>query len=328
MAPLQDLLAAANKEFADATNNGPYSSYQGIQLLLGVARKSVHDLVRDPKGTFAALNLDLITRVCGSGHPALQQTWNGDVGRCTDFALRIADRLTRRFPDDFQFEHFHISRPNKQGHRLSRCAKTGIVVDILSDIGVFTLWEKETKIITTDHTVSWKLLNDKLSITYRGGVEEVFERVSQVEAQAQELHDVARFVPLVVHFRDFDLFHSDEFDIFFADIPGSFNVGSQTGPLRFPRGIVKWNLQNKQLTLRPDVNTSERSIISWHETHTEQDARGARLEFAYFVAEYGGPYAEMQWKAGHVDGFFYQIWKACDAAFGKPKVIRSVMGSH
>ncbi|CAG7565197.1 unnamed protein product [Fusarium equiseti] len=327
MTPLRDLLAAANKEFAAATNSGPYSSYEQIQLLLDVAKKSVHDLVRDPKGTFASLDLDFIIEVCGSGHPAIEQTWNGDMGRCTDFALRIAHRLTRRFPNDFDFEYFHVSRPGVPGHRLSRCAKTGIVVDILSDNGVFTLWEGETKTVTTDHTVTWKLLHEKLSITNWDCDEEVFRKVSQVEALAQDLHEVARCVPLIIHFREFDPIHFHDFDTLSVDMPSSFNDG-QIGPARFPYGIIKWKLENQQLTLHRDVDTGDRSIISWSPYHTEEDEDEAKLELACFLDEYGGPYAGVQWKAGDVEVVFVKIWNACDAAFGKPKVIRSVLGGR
>ncbi|KAI1050778.1 hypothetical protein LB507_009279 [Fusarium sp. FIESC RH6] len=328
MTPLCDLLAAANKEFAAATNSGPYSSYEQIQLLLDVARKSVDDLVRDPKGTFASLDLDDIIEACESGHPAIEQTWNGDMGRCTDFALRIAHRLTRQFPNDFEFEYFHVSRPNVSGHRLARCAKTGIVVDILSEIGVFTLWEDETKTITTDHTVSWKLLHDRLSITNWDCDEEIFKRVSHTEALAQDLYEAARYVPLVVHFREFDPFHFQNFDTVSVDMPGSFVDDHLVRPAHFPYGIIKWKLENQQLILRRHVVSGDKAIISWFHFHTEEDEEKARIEFAWFLDEYCGPYVELQWDAGDVRSFFVKTWNACTAAFGKPKVMRSLMRGH
>ncbi|RBR18898.1 uncharacterized protein FIESC28_05820 [Fusarium coffeatum] len=282
MTLLRDLLAAANKEFAAATNSGPYSSYEQIQLLLDVAKKSVHDLVCDPKGTFASLDLDTIIEACESGHPAIEQTWNGDMGRCTDFALRIAHRLT----------------------------------------------QDETKTITTDHTVSWKLLHDRLSITNWDCDEEIFKRVSHTEALAQDLYEVARFVPLIVHFREFDPFHFQNFDTVSVNMLGSFVDDHLVGPAHFPYGIIKWKLEDQQLILRRDVDSGDKGIIWWFHFHTEEDEEKASIEFAWFLDEYCGPYVELQWDAGDVRSFFVKIWNACTAVFGKPKVIRSLMRGH
>ena len=250
------------------------------------------------------------------------------MGRCTDFALRIANRLTRQFPDGFEFEYFHVSRPNVSGHRLARCTKTGIVVDILSEIGVFTLWEDETKTITTDHTVSWKLLHDRLSITNWDCDEEIFKRVSHTEALAQDLYEVARYVPLIVHFREFDPFHFQDFDTVSVDMPGAFIDDHVVGPAHFPYGIFKWKLENQQLILRRHVDSGDKAIIWFFHFHTEEDEEKARIELEWFLDEYCGPCVELQWDAGDVRSFFVKIWNACTAAFGKPKVIRSLMRGH
>lgn len=66
--------------------------------------------------------------------PELELAWNSKTGRCTALALKVSGRLEEKGPDTFCFEHFNMTS-GRAGHRLSRCRKTGVVINFSSTVG-------------------------------------------------------------------------------------------------------------------------------------------------------------------------------------------------
>ncbi|KAL4728216.1 hypothetical protein ACLX1H_004958 [Fusarium chlamydosporum] len=319
MPTLRHLVAQANEEFTSANNEGPYTSFKQIQLLLRIAGKSVHDLVQDPVATFADLTSQVITEVCNSGHPLVQDTWNRKAGRCTALSLRIADRLTRKYPGQYEFEHFTVPR-GISDHRLSRCKKTGIIIDVISNIGALVVPEGHSQVVTTNETITWRFDQGQLYLIDEDGDEEVCTRVSHVVAQALCLNDVARSAQLICEYRDANpkLLNQNIF-------------GNKYKAGRFNHGVMKWKLKpdtfrwnartpgKKELSLKPEHTSEERSRIIWGPRHTDQDAQNALREVSRFLRTYGGPYAEEQWRADGVNEFVGGIWAALSASYGNPR---------
>ncbi len=54
----------------------------------------------------------------------LRVTWAGHTGRCTFFAVKVVELLCQEYPDVFDFVIYNL-----KGHRVTRCHKTGILVD-------------------------------------------------------------------------------------------------------------------------------------------------------------------------------------------------------
>ncbi|RGP69195.1 hypothetical protein FLONG3_7831 [Fusarium longipes] len=274
------------------------------KLLAMIAGKSVEDLVQDPKGAFEALTYQVLLEVCKSGHPLFETIWNGKAGRCTSLSCKVAYRLARKYPNDYQFEHFTVPHGDSS-HRFSRCAKTGIVIDLLSDIGAFVLKKGETKVITTMNTLTWSLNDGRLFVTQNEQPPRLCKKVSLEKAQARCLQDICQSAQLVVLFHDLN--------------PSLFNQlisGNEYKPARFSQGVLKWKLSpdtvqdgvkvlgKKELDLRPDVMSNNKSTIVWDRSHTKDDANEAAEEVSRFLDAYGGPYQKEQWKADGVRHFF------------------------
>ncbi|KAM0234186.1 hypothetical protein ACHAPO_006569 [Fusarium lateritium] len=321
---VRQALAHANEEYAEAYNAGPYTSYKQIQLLLKTAGKSIGDLIADPKGTFEDLTYDTILDVCKAGGPDVEATWNGDSGRCTATSLRVAERLVLKYPGgNYDFEIFHAPR-GMGGHRFARCTFTGIVIDVVSNIGAFVLPDDETVTITTTGTVSWRHDKGKIYLIEEDGDEQKCEKVSNAQAQANCLYEVSRKAQLVLLFRELDL-----------HLVNQKISGNKYKHAMFAYGVIKWYLKPdrveddvtvagiKELHLRPDTdNPDDMTVIVWDQSHTAKDKKEAVNEVKRFLADQAGPFADRQWEADDVNDFFDSIWWELCQTYGDPKVTK------
>jgi hypothetical protein len=197
---------------------------------------------------------------------------------------------------------------------------------LLSNIGAFVLHEGQSKTIITDKTLTWKLVRGEMCLINDDGEEEKFEQVSHVRAQADCLSEVSRSAQLVVLFREMD--------------PRLLNQnisGDEYRPARFAHGVLKWKLRpdtvedglkvagKKELTLRPDVTSGEKSRIVWSHSNTVQDGEKAVQEVRDFLRKHVGPFGKDQWAADEVDDFFQDIWNRVSFNYGNPKVMVSAM---
>ncbi|GKU07465.1 hypothetical protein FLAG1_06500 [Fusarium langsethiae] len=285
-----------------------------------IAGKSIEDLIGDPMGAFKDLTYEDILDVCESADPDIEATWNGNAGRCTATSLKVADRLTRKYPGQYSFEYFTVAYG--AGHRFSRCAKTGIVIDLLSNIGAFVLQPGETKTITTNVTLSWTLAQGKLCLTDQNGTELQCEKVSHARAQALCLYEVACSGQLVVVFRDLN-----------PQFLNQLEFGNEYKPAMFAHGLIKWRLEPdrledglivsgiKELHLRPNMDRLEqKTIIKWSHANSPDYSDVVYDEVHRFLRTCTGPFGNQQWAAGEISEFLTQMWRKVCYAYGKPRV--------
>ncbi|CAG1970433.1 unnamed protein product [Fusarium graminearum] len=318
MPSLSQLLAYANQEFTDVYNRGPYTSYKQIKFLLLISGKSFNDLIADPKGVFRDLTYDTILDACIAASADVEATWKGKAGRCTATSLKVSDQLMRKYPGQFEFEYFSVRR-GKVSHRFSRCALTGIVIDVICSMGAFILPDNELRTITTMYTLSWGHQDGNVYMIDEDGMDQFCEKVSHVRAQALCLYEVSRSGQLVVLFRELN--------------PQFLNQnisGYEYKTAMFPHGCIKFKLKPdsasgpglKQLHLTPNPDDpGDKTIIVWSQDHTDQDRGEAQDEVHYFLATWTGCHANRQWPADGINWFYRELfWQLC-LGYGNPKIL-------
>ncbi|KAL3589702.1 hypothetical protein FPOAC2_11878 [Fusarium poae] len=295
----RQLLAHANEEFTQAYNAGPYTSYKQIELLLN------------------------ISDVCETGGPNVKATWMGKAGRCTATSMKVAERLVVKYPGgNYDFEIFHVPLA-KGGHRFARCSFSGIVIDLVSNIGAFFLPDNETVTIGTTDTVSWRHARGRIYITDADGNEHPCEKVNANRALALCLYEVSRSAQLIVLFRELD-----------PHLVNSNIAGTRYEHAMFGHGAIKWHLKPntiendatvagiKELHLRPYIDDSDvKTRIVWDQSHTARDREESANEVHHFMATHGGPFYNEQWEADGVVDFFGLIWRELCVNYGSPRVV-------
>ena len=114
--------------------DGPYTSLKMLQYLLSLTQLSYAEYVKNPK----ALRATTEERIESDTSGGFDFTWASRTGRCTSFAVKVADALRKDHKGVFDFQIYNLS-----GHRLARCLQTVILIDSSSSQGAFELKENE-----------------------------------------------------------------------------------------------------------------------------------------------------------------------------------------
>lgn len=118
-----DPLQPAMDAWSDAFKEGPHSTYLMIDRLRESLDLSDKDLVEAP-GELGKWSKEAFTKEhCFNG--PFRDTWCLQTGRCTSFAVKVANRLETAYPDVFQFRYFDLAGR----HRVARCESTGVLID-------------------------------------------------------------------------------------------------------------------------------------------------------------------------------------------------------
>ena len=127
-APSDPLMEAAKKEWELAFSGSAHTSYRMISEICKFMKLDYQDILMDP----SLLKAFAASMVTSADVPPWVETWAKESGRCTGFALKVAARLQKAYPGTYNFEFFSFG-----GHRVARCARTGILIDSESKSGAY-----------------------------------------------------------------------------------------------------------------------------------------------------------------------------------------------
>jgi hypothetical protein len=159
---MNSLVHDAQKWWGATFNDTPYTNFFQIEYLVKTAGASWQDILIDPKILAKRVGKDAIAN---DKSPLFNHTW-ASAGRCTSFAVRVARQLQEHLEkpngEPFDFKFYDLKR-----HRVARCAKTGVLIDSSSSVGILVLKEGEWATIDGEQ-MKWKWIAGKSKFE-RGG---------------------------------------------------------------------------------------------------------------------------------------------------------------
>lgn len=129
-----DLYGIAQQNWIEVFHRNAYTSFSQINYLKEKAGVSWEDLLHSPRLLSTPVTRDVITQ---DTSPDNVLTWTRS-GRCSSFAVAVVRRLEEYYPDNYDFKYYDL-----KGHRVARCAKSGILIDSSSTKGAIRLVEGE-----------------------------------------------------------------------------------------------------------------------------------------------------------------------------------------
>lgn len=122
-----DHVGNAQRQWKRFFRKDAYTNFTEVEYLRDLAEVSWEELLEDPKLLAKELHDEHIRRDMSTGKT---ETWRRP-GRCTSFALVVVDALEQNFPEMYKFKYFDVG-----DHRLARCARSGVIIDSSSRVGV------------------------------------------------------------------------------------------------------------------------------------------------------------------------------------------------
>ncbi|KAK4215440.1 hypothetical protein QBC37DRAFT_398710 [Rhypophila decipiens] len=295
-APDDGTIAAYNHctdEWIRAYNQGPFTSFKMVEVILGVLKLEARDILRDP----TQLSVFQGRRVNEEKlWTTYLDTWAKSTGRCTSFAIRVAEELRTQYPDDgFHFEFFNLGR-----HRVARCRRYGFVIDSESPKGIDILRDHQDWISTPDQERGrWRFYENHSVFEARTNPRDRYD-VHPIPAAAALgicLEEVANHGVLVCVFRQ--SFVSTE---------------DQTPQVEY-HGSIRWRLSKRRMELAPHLKYPDRIATITFGDGNKETNRECVANLRAFILDCGFDY---QWKADAIDIFNRQLWKAAVLEWGYP----------
>ncbi|KAH6619653.1 hypothetical protein B0J18DRAFT_434665 [Chaetomium sp. MPI-SDFR-AT-0129] len=293
---VEQLRVKAQHYWQDVFNSTPYSNFLQIAYIVNKSGKSWEDLLRT---TSAKALTGLVGRdaLMGDESPSFIRTW-WTSGRCTSFTIRIVRHLQELSSPSFDFRFYDLGR-----HRVARCAKTGILIDSSSTVGVLVLKDGDDWEVLEEgqpNQRKWKWV-DSVSKFQRSSNP---LQKSNTELSVQECMTVCpreiaeRFEPLC----------------FFRSFSG--------GTARF-HGMIKWIPKDRSLTLEPERiagRPGTKTTIVFDKDGNKDTEDECKQAVQAFVTAQGGPNGQLQWRWGQEGhrpcDVHEKLWVAAKAAWG------------
>ena len=143
-------LSVAQVEWKNVFHNNAYTNFTQIDYLMGKAGVTFDAILRKPELLSQKVDKSVIASDMSYQN---MLTWSSS-GRCTSFAVAVARRLEAQYSTGFNFKYHDL-----KGHRVARCANTGILIDSSSPYGAIKL-EQGQWFSWEDTRPSWKWKND------------------------------------------------------------------------------------------------------------------------------------------------------------------------
>ncbi|KAK6524336.1 hypothetical protein TWF281_011244 [Arthrobotrys megalospora] len=293
---VETLKNKAQESWTENFIDGPYSNLIQADYLVSKSGASWEQILKDPK--------ILKTRITDSqlqddNSLSFKRTWATAAGRCTSFAVRIVRRLQEYNSPSFDFKFYDL-----KGHRVARCALTGILIDSSSAVGVLVV-KDGGEWVTLDegeeNNPKWKWDgSDSKFKTDRQGLKKSEGALTVQQCMTQCLSEVRdRFEPLCL-FRSF------------------------TGGRAHFHGMIKWEPTKKQLLLIEDLGNRKNTTrtIAFGPSGTKDTENECIEAVKNFISQHGGPEGERQWKFGQPDhraeDVHGVIWRQAISLWGLP----------
>ncbi|KNG89325.1 hypothetical protein ANOM_002666 [Aspergillus nomiae NRRL 13137] len=290
---IDKLRRKAQECWEEAFNDGPYSNFLQGEYLVNKSGEPWGNILKDKNLLKKKIKIEDLTK---DQSTSFIRTWWA-AGRCTSFATRIVRQLQEYSSASFDFKFYDLN-----GHRVARCMKTGILIDSSSAVGVLVLNDGDdwTTIAGDTRDRQWKWRAGMSKFDGGQGLKESGNALSVQQSMSQCLIEISeRFEPLC-------LFRS------FAHGRAHFH------------GMIKWVPSKKQLVLIKKLGERDNITIQFDKSGTaatEAQCRGAVTDF---IARYGGPEGEKQWRFGQPDhramDIHEKIWAAAIQAWGNPRL--------
>ncbi|GAB1312431.1 hypothetical protein MFIFM68171_02641 [Madurella fahalii] len=294
--PQIDTLTVSQEQWTKAFMEGPHTSFGMVKVLMKELRLDFPKLLEKPEELSEAFK-DRKPLIYNIEDRPWVNTWAGETGRCTSFAVKVARALERAHPSVFKFMYFDLGR-----HRVARCARTNILINSDSDTGAKIMLPSahDTDWTERDRRGRYKFRVEGYSI-YEGkeplepGVERRSRRdpVSPEEAMSVCLQEVAQNMVFICCFRSLE-----------------------DGKPKY-LSLIRWNIEKKRIELTPNVNRRDQIYcITFDRERGNQASEKECVEnLVEFIREYGTPH---QWLVEDVYYTNQALWEAAVHKWGKP----------
>ncbi|KAL8941756.1 MAG: hypothetical protein Q9211_001685 [Gyalolechia sp. 1 TL-2023] len=130
-----DLYVIAQSVWKEIFHKNAYTNFPQIQYLKDTAGVPWCDLLQNPKLLSTLVTDDAILQDTSFRNVL---TWARSTGRCTSFAVAVVRYLEEYHPGAYDFKYYDLG-----GHRVARCARSGILIDSSSKEGAIRLVDGE-----------------------------------------------------------------------------------------------------------------------------------------------------------------------------------------
>lgn len=177
-------------------NEGPYTSLKMMEVIVSTLELSPGDILVAPE-LLRAYPREAVTET-NFRIPPISTIWKSETGRCTSFAVKVAEELNGSLADgtSFAFRYF-----DARGHRVARCENTNILVDSLSEDGAQVLLPGQNWVNCNGDRGRWKIIDGISKYETRDGVPLVLDCISAADGLSSCMVDVAQKAQLVCLFR-------------------------------------------------------------------------------------------------------------------------------
>ncbi|GAB1311006.1 hypothetical protein MFIFM68171_01216 [Madurella fahalii] len=225
------------------------------------------------------------------------RTW-WTSGRCTSFTLRVVRQLQEYDAASFDFKFYDLN-----GHRVARCAKTGILIDSSSAVEVLVLKDGE-EWLTLDEEggqPAGKWVNGKSKFERDNNRGERQQKVSGDEITLHRCMEIC-LLDIKKTFEPLCLFRSFE-----------------NGRAKF-NGMIKWQPAKHNLILVKKLGVRDNDTIVFDKDGNEKTEKECVELVRRFVVEHGN---EKQWRWGQEThrpcDIHDKLWEAAKVCWGRPR---------
>ncbi|KAK6339772.1 hypothetical protein TWF718_009166 [Orbilia javanica] len=277
-------------------DDGPYSNLIQAQYLVGKSGRTWEQILQSPRTLRTLITADDLSNDSSS---TFKHTWAAAAGRCTAFCLRIVRKLQEYDSPSFDFKIYDL-----RGHRVARCAKTGILIDSSSAVGVLVLRDGAdwTMLEEEVNHPKWKWDGSESKFkTDAQGLKTSADALSFQAAMTQCLTEIRdKFEPLCL-FRSF------------------------SGGRAHFHAMIKWVPSSKQLVLLESLETKVKTTIKFDKDGTTETEKECIQFVEQFITSHGGLEGDKQWKFGQPNyrakDIHETIWTTAKKIWGLPRIV-------
>lgn len=148
---IKTLKAKAQECWEDAFISGPYSNLLQAEYLVNRSGQQWSGVLANLK-IIEDKKEQRKSELLKDESTSFIRTWWA-AGRCTSFAIRIVTILQQYSSPSFDFKFYDLGH-----HRVARCAKTGILIDSSSAVGILVLNDGDDWTVLEDNNTTrrWK----------------------------------------------------------------------------------------------------------------------------------------------------------------------------
>lgn len=148
----KDRYEEAQRVWEEIFHQYAYTNFVQIEYLKDKAGVSWDDFLQNPRILSTRVTKDAILQDLSYDNV---KTWARSLGRCTSFAVAVVRRLEEILPGCYDFKYYDL-----KGHRVARCARSGILIDSSSSKGAIDLGSARGEWFTfEDEYPRWKWMD-------------------------------------------------------------------------------------------------------------------------------------------------------------------------